>query len=295
MVKQYTLRQTAREADWNIGVGLFTDAVHGRAIRSMAEPGSAYDDPVLGRDPQPAHMRNYVETDDDNGGVHINSGIPNHAFYLGAIELGGYSWEVLGPIYYTTLTTRLAPNARFLDFAQATVDVAGELFGTSSRVRQVVQDAWTKVGIQPRLPASSSRIPPLPRPAPLTTNVGKENTIMSTDSPDLQHRDITASMFALHTGEMETEMEIERNAIADTPKGRVQRLIKIYASVKPLLLALSTLVLIPATWRSGIKVFIGALDAVAVVAPQLGTGEAGDVVKIDDPQTVPDFKAGKDL
>ena len=54
------------------------------ALRSMRAPGTAYDDDVLGRDPQPDHLRDYVETSDDNGGVHINSGIPNHAFYLAA-------------------------------------------------------------------------------------------------------------------------------------------------------------------------------------------------------------------
>ena len=54
------------------------------ALRSMKAPGTAYDDPVLGKDPQPAHMRNFVHTNQDNGGVHINSGIPNRAFYLAA-------------------------------------------------------------------------------------------------------------------------------------------------------------------------------------------------------------------
>ena len=48
----------------------------------MKAPGTAYDDDVLGKDPQPATMDDYVRTGRDNGGVHINSGIPNHAFYL---------------------------------------------------------------------------------------------------------------------------------------------------------------------------------------------------------------------
>ena len=54
----------------------------------MKAPGTAYDDPVLGKDPQPAHMNDYVHTTEDNGGVHTNSGIPNHAFYLAATDLG---------------------------------------------------------------------------------------------------------------------------------------------------------------------------------------------------------------
>jgi Zn-dependent metalloprotease len=57
LVKQRILGQTAEEADWLIGEGLFTANVNGQGIRSMKAPGTAYDDPVLGKDPQPAHMR----------------------------------------------------------------------------------------------------------------------------------------------------------------------------------------------------------------------------------------------
>ena len=59
----------------------------------MAAPGTAYDDPVLGRDPQPSHMRDHVDTVEDNGGVHINSGILNHAFYRAAMAIGGKTWH----------------------------------------------------------------------------------------------------------------------------------------------------------------------------------------------------------
>ena len=48
----------------------------------MKEPGTAYDDPTIGKDPQPSNMKDYVKTSADNGGVHLNSGIPNKAFYL---------------------------------------------------------------------------------------------------------------------------------------------------------------------------------------------------------------------
>ena len=89
---QYTAGQPAAEASWLIGEGLFTPAVHGVALRSMRAPGTAYDDPVLGKDPQPATMADYVETEDDAGGVHTNSGIPNHAFFLAATAIGGNSW-----------------------------------------------------------------------------------------------------------------------------------------------------------------------------------------------------------
>ena len=48
-----------------------------RALRDMLNPGTAYNDPKLGRDRQPADMAHYVKTGSDNGGVHTNSGIPN--------------------------------------------------------------------------------------------------------------------------------------------------------------------------------------------------------------------------
>ena len=52
-------------------------------------------------------MKDYVTTISDNGGVHINSGIPNHAFYVTALELGGFAWEKAGQIWYVTLKDRL--------------------------------------------------------------------------------------------------------------------------------------------------------------------------------------------
>jgi hypothetical protein len=117
----------------------------------MAERGTAYDDPVLGRDPQPGHMRDYVNTPADNGGVHINSGIPNRAFYLLAVTLGGHAWERAGRIWYATLRDpRLTTTASFQEFAQLTVDAAGRLFG-GAEIRAVAE-AWQQVGITVQAP-----------------------------------------------------------------------------------------------------------------------------------------------
>ena len=156
MVRQYDRNETAEEADWLIGAGLFTSKVKGKAIRSMAAPGTAYDDPILGRDPQPSTMSGYVETDDDNGGVHINSGIPNHAFYLAALAIGGFTWDVPGWIWYLVLTERLRPDADFPDFARATVDIAGERYGNGGAVQRSVADAWKRVGLTVPLHACTS-------------------------------------------------------------------------------------------------------------------------------------------
>jgi Zn-dependent metalloprotease len=147
MAKQYAARLAARQSDWLIGAELLGPAVRGDAVRSMAAPGTAYDDPILGKDPQPAHMRDYVETGEDNGGVHINSGIPNHAFYLAAIGIGGNAWEVLGQIWYMALTSRLKSDAGFRDLARATVDLAGEMYGNGGRVQRIVSESWGKVGL----------------------------------------------------------------------------------------------------------------------------------------------------
>lgn len=148
LAEQHARGQTADQASWLIGEGIFTDAVQGRALRSLAAPGTAYDDDVLGRDPQPAHMRDYVETNDDNGGVHINSGIPNHAFYLVATALGGHAWERAGLIWYRAITTGdLHSSADFAAFAQATLAAAAAEYGEESEEVAAVRAAWTDVGV----------------------------------------------------------------------------------------------------------------------------------------------------
>ncbi|WP_433231124.1 M4 family metallopeptidase [Actinomadura formosensis] len=151
LIKQWHLGQTADRADWLIGQGLLASGVGGVALRSMKEPGTAYDDPRLGKDPQPAHMDHYVETYRDNGGVHINSGIPNHAFYLAATGIGGNAWEKAGRVWYDTLTGgSLAADIDFAGFAAATVQTATRLYGADSVETKAVNRAWTGVGVPPK-------------------------------------------------------------------------------------------------------------------------------------------------
>ncbi|MBM7087007.1 M4 family metallopeptidase [Streptomyces sp. NPDC056956] len=148
LIKQYSLGQTAAEADWLIGAGLLAPRVTGTALRSMKEPGTAYDDDVLGKDPQPATMDDYVRTGRDNGGVHINSGIPNHAFYLAATTLGGHAWERAGQIWYDVLTGgELRQDALFTDFATLTVKTARARFGQGEELLAVTK-AWERVGVR---------------------------------------------------------------------------------------------------------------------------------------------------
>ena len=152
MVKQLSLGQDATAADWLIGQGLFTDKVHGVALRSMKAPGTAYDDPVIGKDPQPADMDGYVtlpnDAQHDNGGVHTNSGIPNRAFYLAATAIGGRSWEGAGLVWYDVLTgSQITKDIDFAGFAALTVAAAQTRFGASSSQAQAVQDAWVTVKV----------------------------------------------------------------------------------------------------------------------------------------------------
>jgi Zn-dependent metalloprotease len=149
MIDQYHRGETAGEADWLIGRELLADGVTGRALRSLADPGSAYDDDVLGKDPQPGHMDGFVHTTEDNGGVHINSGIPNRAFHRLATTLGGPSWEHAGRILYGTLGhPRLRATASFRSFARVSADVARTIYGAQSREADAVASAWADVGVE---------------------------------------------------------------------------------------------------------------------------------------------------
>lgn len=144
MSDQWRQGQTVDQAPWTIGADLFYPGFHGIGLRSMALPGTAYDDPILGKDPQPANMRDYVETQDDNGGVHSNSGILNKGYHDTAMKIGGRSWEKAGQIWWYALDL-LTPDAGFMDLAKATVEVAFQRFSRDEQ--QAVADAWAGVGL----------------------------------------------------------------------------------------------------------------------------------------------------
>jgi Zn-dependent metalloprotease len=154
LVKQYKLGQTADQATWLIGEGILGPSMPGQALRSMKAPGTAYDG-----DSQPDHMSKYVNTAEDNGGVHTNSGIPNRAFYLAATAIGGHAWDGAGRIWYHVLSTRMVPqDAQFAAFAQATVAAASALYGATSAEARAVAEAWGEVGVlkTSQLPAAAA-------------------------------------------------------------------------------------------------------------------------------------------
>jgi Zn-dependent metalloprotease len=155
MVKQWALGQSVDQADWLIGAAIMAPGFQGRALRDMANPGTAFDDPNLGRDTQPGHMKDYVKTEADNGGVHTNSGIPSRAFVLAAKAIGGNSWEKAGKIWYVTLTERLTGTADFAKCAAETVSVARDLFPEDSSIAAKVAKAWADVGVLEEAPSTA--------------------------------------------------------------------------------------------------------------------------------------------
>lgn len=154
LVEQRKRDELPADADWLIGREIMAPDVTGvdgrpAALRSLKAPGTAYDDDLLGPDIQPAHMKDFHETDSDHGGVHINSGIPNHAFYRVAMALERPAWEDAGRIWYASLGhERLLPTATFRQFARITRHVAATIFGAGSKQQDAVVEAWQGVGIE---------------------------------------------------------------------------------------------------------------------------------------------------
>ncbi len=130
--------------NWTIGetVVMNRTAFPTGALRDLSNPhnGGVEGDPCW----QPATMSEYDNMTNYNGGVHTNSGIPNHAFYLVATAIGR---KEAGEIWYKALTEYLTRSAQFVDARIATVSAAGELFGQSSAEVTAVKNAWIAVGV----------------------------------------------------------------------------------------------------------------------------------------------------
>ena len=147
LVRQWRRQEPAETAGWLIGVEVLVPAVTRRAIRDMEHPGTAYaDDPDLGTDPQPSHMKSLYTGGADNGGVHLNSGIPNRAFVLAARALGGNAWETAGRIWFDALL-QLSRHSQFADMAAITTQIAGDTGRFGRGVKKAVKDAWKQVGL----------------------------------------------------------------------------------------------------------------------------------------------------
>lgn len=157
--KGFRSAEGARRGNWQIGEAVMTPSVPGDAIRDMARPGTAYDNPDMGRDIQPGHMRDYLNLpeDVDFGGVHLNSGIPNRAAYEAAQLIGT---EKVAKIWYDALTTKLGKDATFEEAAAATTSSARKLYGKGD-IPHAVRNAWKAVGLLQNAGRSIPMTPPM--------------------------------------------------------------------------------------------------------------------------------------
>ncbi len=145
-ITQHCLGQDSGRADWLIGNEIMGPTLYGEALRCMKAPGTAYDNPLLGKDPQPSHMRDAYTGPDDNGGVHINSGIPNKSFYLVAMEIGT---TAAVKVWYHALQN-LWHTAQFNDTVQVIVESSRILTKnkqTPLGTPQTVRSAFKEVGL----------------------------------------------------------------------------------------------------------------------------------------------------
>lgn len=146
LIRQWKSRQSAAKATWLIGREIIGPQCTARALRDFG-PDRAYEnDPFLGTDPQPKHMRHKYTGSNDNGGVHLNSGIPNHAFYRFARALGGQAWKIPGAIWYEAMR-KLSSNSDFADMVATTDMIAASRFGADGPVRGALRQAWRDVGL----------------------------------------------------------------------------------------------------------------------------------------------------
>jgi Zn-dependent metalloprotease len=141
---------------WRIGEDAYTPATAGDALRYMNTPHNAPNYGYTSNDDPDHYSERYTGTG-DSGGVHINSGIPNHVFYL--VVKGGPHAHIPGPvvvgigadkaarIWYKALTTYMTSSTNFAGARTATLNAAVALYGAGSLEALAVADAWTACGI----------------------------------------------------------------------------------------------------------------------------------------------------
>jgi Zn-dependent metalloprotease len=146
LVRQWKTKQSAKTGDWTVGKDCLGPDVQASGLRTFKNEKAFENDPIMGTDIQPKHYDDKYKGSQDYGGVHINSGIPNHAFYLVATELGGKAWVRAGKIWYDTLF-RLHSQSDFADMVGETITASVQTYGSSSKETRAVKKAWRKVGL----------------------------------------------------------------------------------------------------------------------------------------------------
>jgi Zn-dependent metalloprotease len=160
-VESWFMNVSAKQYHWLVGKGIWVPAAPGskavrRALRDMLNPGSAYNDPRLGKDRQPAHMKDYVRTSSDNGGVHTNSGIPNRIYALfacGIEDAGlGNDWDsTIGKAARIAYAARpsLGNNPSFAQLAYWEREACAIFPDEEEKLRAIYQKACDTVGVVP--------------------------------------------------------------------------------------------------------------------------------------------------
>nr|MDQ3017713.1 M4 family metallopeptidase [Bacteroidota bacterium] len=134
--------------DWKMGEDVVISSVFpSGALRDLSNPhngGNSLGD----RGWQPAHMNEFqnlpLTPEGDNGGVHVNSGIPNRAFFLFATSIGKEKAE---QIYYKALRDYLVKSSQFIDMRNAIEKAATDLHGANSAEVTAARAAFDGVGI----------------------------------------------------------------------------------------------------------------------------------------------------
>ncbi len=142
--------------NWQIGEECYTPANGtGDALRFLNTPHSAANSGFTADD-DPDHYNERYTGSSDNGGVHINSGIANNAFYLlaqgGTHHLSGVTVTGIGPdkaeqIWFKALSAYMTASTNFAGARTASISAATQLFGSTSPENIAVQKAWCAVGV----------------------------------------------------------------------------------------------------------------------------------------------------
>jgi Zn-dependent metalloprotease len=156
MVELYANGGVETPTTWWIGEKAYTPSTSGDALRYMDTPHRA-GNAGYSADDDPDHYSERYTGTSDNGGVHINSGIPNHVFYL--VAKGGNHAHIPGPfvtgigadkaakIWYKALTTYMTSSTNFAGARAATLSAATSLYGAGSAEYNAVANAWAACGV----------------------------------------------------------------------------------------------------------------------------------------------------
>ena len=152
MVERYTKGQTSNT--WKIGEQCYTPGAAGDALRYMDNPHAASNSGYTADDDPDHYAERYTGTG-DNGGVHVNSGIANKAFYLLAVggthhrggSMTGIGADAAAKIWYKALTTYMTSSTNFKGARTATLNAAAALYGSGSANYNAVASAWNLCGV----------------------------------------------------------------------------------------------------------------------------------------------------